>query len=91
MNSRQRYKAKRAAEHRERKAYSLRIERAFSRLSEDCSNKVIRATSLEFPRDYVAGESISKPNRDWYSKPVREMGVSCTGRQKVKGKSIPLI
>lgn len=34
-----------------------KIDRAFSRLSEECSNKVIRATSLDFPRDYVAGES----------------------------------
>lgn len=46
MNSRQRYKAKRAAEHRERKEYCQKIERAFSRLSEDCSNRVLRATSL---------------------------------------------
>lgn len=32
-----------------------------------------------------------KNHRIWYSKPTREMGVTCTGRQKVKGKSIPLI
>lgn len=51
MNSRQRYKAKRAAEHRERTQYSKKIERAFSRLSEDCSNRVLRATSLGSLRD----------------------------------------
>ena len=51
MNSRQRYKAKRAAEHRERKEYCQKIERAFSRLSEDCSNRVLRATSLCSLRD----------------------------------------
>ena len=32
-----------------------------------------------------------KNHRTWYSKPSREMGVTCTGRQKTKGKSIPLI
>lgn len=32
-----------------------------------------------------------KNHRTWYSKPSREMGVTCTGRQKMKGKSIPLI
>lgn len=51
MNSRQRYKAKRAAEHRERTQYCQKIERAFSRLSEDCSNRVLRATSLGSLRD----------------------------------------
>lgn len=32
-----------------------------------------------------------KNHRTWYSKPSREMGVTCTGRQKMKGKSIALI
>ncbi len=32
-----------------------------------------------------------KNHRTWYSKPSREMGVTCTGRQKTKGKSIALI
>lgn len=32
-----------------------------------------------------------KNHRVLYSKPRTEMGITCTGRQKVKGKSIPLI
>ena len=88
MNSRQRYKAKRAAEHRERTQYCQKIERAFSRLSEDCSNRVLRATSLGSLRDKPVQEVEQKQNRDWCSKPG-EMGVTCTGRQKQRGKSIP--
>ncbi len=37
-------------------------------------------------------EAVERKNhRTWYSKPSREMGVTCTGRQKTKGKSIALI
>ncbi len=37
-------------------------------------------------------EAVERKNhRIWYSKPRTEMGVTCTGRQKTKGKSIPLI
>lgn len=32
----------------------------------------------------------SKNHRTWYSKPG-ERGITCSGRQKMKGKSIPLI
>ena len=62
MNSRQRYKAKRAAEHRERKEYCQKIERAFSRLSEDCSNRVLRATSLGSLRDTNTSGSACLPD-----------------------------
>lgn len=61
MNSRQRYKAKRAAEHRERKEYCQKIERAFSRLSEGCSNRVLRATSLGSLRESNAGGASCLP------------------------------
>ncbi|ELI5663666.1 antitermination protein [Escherichia coli] len=30
-----------------------------------------------------------KNQRTWYSKPRSEMGVTCSGRQKQRGKSIP--
>jgi 36-mer N-terminal peptide of the N protein (N36). len=37
-------------------------------------------------------EAVERKNRrTWYSKPRNEMGVTCSGRQKVKGHSIPLI
>ncbi|MFI4031764.1 transcriptional antitermination N peptide [Klebsiella quasipneumoniae] len=57
MNSRQRYKAKRAAEHRERMQYCQKLERAFARLSESCSNRVLSATSLCSLRDKQEPES----------------------------------
>ena len=54
------------------------------------AGRVDRATSLEFPRDYHEEcDVVSKPNRIFYSKPRTEMGITCAGRQKVKGKSIP--
>ena len=67
MNSRQRYKAKRAAEHRERTQYCQKIERAFSRLSEDCSNRVLRATSLGSLRDSNTSGSACLPDVGLYA------------------------
>lgn len=56
------------------------------------SQRVIRATSLGSLRDYQEPEaSEQKRNRIWYSKPTREMGVTCVGRQKMKLSSKPLI
>lgn len=91
MKAREIRKLERARQHKEIKQYSKKIERAFSRLSEDCSNRVARATSLGSLRDKKEQEVQQKTNRTWYSKPTREMGVTCAGKQKVKGKSIPLI
>ncbi|EPM4131945.1 antitermination protein N [Escherichia coli] len=35
-------------------------------------------------------EAVERKNhRTWYSKPRSEMGVTCSGRQKQRGKSIP--
>ncbi|EKK7726650.1 transcriptional antitermination N peptide [Cronobacter sakazakii] len=56
------------------------------------ASRVDRATSLVALRDYQEpAVTQQKPNRKWYSAPRNEMGVTCVGRQKVKGKSIPLI
>ncbi|EPN1680652.1 hypothetical protein ACTV1X_001544 [Cronobacter sakazakii] len=56
------------------------------------ASRVDRATSIVALRDYQEPEvTQQKPNRKWYSAPRNEMGVTCVGRQKVKGKSIPLI
>ncbi len=74
MNSRQRYKAKRAAEHRERTQYCQKIERAFSRLSEDCSNRVLRATSLGSLRDTTSGGASCLP----------EVAIFAAGHRKSK-------
>lgn len=43
------------------KQFSHRIERAFSRLSEGCSNRVLRATSLGSLRDSNTGGSACLP------------------------------
>ncbi|MHA1060621.1 transcriptional antitermination N peptide [Enterobacter kobei] len=62
MNAKQRYNARRAAEHREMKAYCKKIDRAFSRLSEGCSERVSRAISLAGTRQKeVEGGSVCLP------------------------------
>lgn len=52
-------------------------------------HRVDRATSLGSLRDKKEQEAPQKTNRLYYSKPTREMGVTCVGRQKQRGKSIP--
>ncbi len=55
------------------------------------ASRVDRATSLVALRDKKPEVTQQKQKRKWYSAPRNEMGVTCVGRQKVKGKSIPLI
>jgi hypothetical protein len=63
MNAKQRYNARRAAEHREMKAYCKKIDRAFSRLSEGCSERVTKAISLAGTRQKeVEGGSVCLPD-----------------------------
>lgn len=90
MNSRQRYKAKRAAEHRERKEYCQKIDRAFSRLSEDCSNRVLKATSLIAVREKPEQEVTIKQNRTYY-RDANPFGNKIHAVQKMKLSSKPLI
>lgn len=52
-------------------------------------SRVDRATSLGSLRDKKEQEAPQKTNRLYYSKPTREMGLTCVGRQKQRGKSIP--
>ncbi|EHM42380.1 regulatory protein N domain protein [Hafnia alvei ATCC 51873] len=57
MNSRQRYKAKRAAENRERNLYLTKIDKAYTKLSmglSGCSERTVKALSL--PTPVVRGE-----------------------------------
>ena len=96
MNSRQRYKYARAAENRERKNYIKRIDSAFTRLSEGCSKRVVRAVAASEAVVIQNRQQIeSRANalersqkRIWYKQPG-ERGVTCSGRQKQRGKSIP--
>lgn len=48
-----------------------------------------KAASLGSLRCKKAEEIERKQNRIYYSKPRSEMGVTCSGRQKRRGKSIP--
>ena len=53
MKAREIRKLERARQHKERKAYCKKIDRAFSRLSEGCSERVSRAISLAGTRQKV--------------------------------------
>lgn len=95
MTNREHKKLLRAIRHqqgmRESQQLAKKIDRAFSRISEECSNRVVLATSLGSLRDKPAQEEITEHrNRIWYKQPG-ERGITCSGRQKMKGKSIPLI
>jgi hypothetical protein len=81
------YNASKAAQQIDASNYAGKINRAFSKLSGDAPVRVARATSLGSLRDKPVQEVEQKQNRIWYSKPG-EMGVTCTGRQKVRGKSL---
>ncbi|WP_032986350.1 hypothetical protein [Cronobacter malonaticus] len=83
-----RYKARRAAKIEQAQQDASLARRIEQKLS-GCV-RADRATSLVALRDYQEAEATEqKRNRIFYSKPTREMGLTCTGRQKVKGKSIP--
>lgn len=57
----------------------------------ECMPRVDLATSLGSLRDKPSQEEIAeRKNCDWHKQPG-ERGITCSGRQKMKGKSIPLI
>jgi hypothetical protein len=88
MKAREIRKLERARQHKEIKQYSKKIERAFSRLSEDCSNRVTRATSLGSLRDKKEQEVVHKQNRTYY-RDANPFGNKIHATQKQRGKSIP--
>ncbi|MGA6861058.1 regulator [Escherichia coli] len=82
-----RYKARRAeliAERRSNEALARKIALKLS----GCV-RADKAASLGSLRCKKAEEVESKQNHIYYSKPRSEMGVTCSGRQKRRGKSIP--
>ncbi|EHP7221196.1 regulator [Escherichia coli] len=84
-----RYKARRAeliAERRSNEALARKIALKLS----GCV-RADKAASLGSLRCKKAEEVERKQNRIYYRKPRSEMGVTCVGRQKTKGKSIALI
>lgn len=95
MNSRQRYKAKRAAENRERNLYLTKIDKAYTKLSmglSGCSERTVKALSLPTPRAAKELEvEVKRSNhRIWY-KDTNPFGSKIHAVQKSRGKSIPLI
>lgn len=62
MKAREIRKLERARQHKEMKAYCKKIDRAFSRLSEGCSERVSRAISLAGTRQKeVEGGTVCLP------------------------------
>ncbi|MGG1954336.1 hypothetical protein [Enterobacter cloacae] len=62
MKAREIRKLERARQHKEMKAYCKKIDRAFSRLSEGCSERVSRAISLAGTRQKeVEGGGVCLP------------------------------
>jgi hypothetical protein len=63
MKAREIRKLERARQHKEMKAYCKKIDRAFSRLSEGCSERVSKAISLAGTRQKeVEGGSVCLPD-----------------------------
>lgn len=87
MKAREIRKLERARQHKEIKQYSQRIDRAFSRLSEDCSNRVLRATSLGSLRGKKEQPVERKQNRIYYHD-ANPLGNKIHAVQKQRGKSI---
>lgn len=62
MKAREIRKLERARQHKEMKAYCKKIDRAFSRLSEGCSERVTKAISLAGTRQKeVEGGAVCLP------------------------------
>ncbi|WP_446651669.1 transcriptional antitermination N peptide [Atlantibacter hermannii] len=71
MTNREHKKLLRAIRHQQEKRdnqqLAKKIDRAFSRLSEDCSNRVLKATSLIASRDTDIGGSCCLPEVAMYA------------------------
>lgn len=94
MTNREHKKLLRAIRHQQEKRgnqqLAKKIDRAFSRLSEDCSNRVLKATSLVAVRENPEQEVSIKQNRTYY-RDANPFGNKIHAVQKSRGKSTPLI
>lgn len=86
-----RNQARRLAAFNAKKAAEKRFANRIGEILSGCPSRVDRATSLGSLRDKKYQEEQQTTNRLYYSKPTREMGVTCVGRQKMKLGSNPLI
>ena len=84
------FNAKKAAEKLEMKAYCKKIDRAFSRLSEGCSERVSKAISLAGTRQKEVEVTAVKQNRTYY-RDANPLGNKIHAVQRMKLSSKPLI
>ncbi|MCE1970811.1 hypothetical protein LWT57_12390 [Enterobacter cloacae] len=90
MKAREIRKLERARQHKEMKAYCKKIDRAFSRLSEGCSERVSRAISLAGTRQKEVEVTAVKQNRTYYLD-ANPLGNKIHAVQRMKLSSKPLI
>lgn len=90
MKAREIRKLERARQHKEMKSYCKKIERAFSRLSEGCSERVSRAISLAGTRQKEVEVTAVKQNRTYY-RDANPLGNKIHAVQRMKLSSKPLI
>lgn len=63
-----------------------RVQKAVEPIANEVITQLVKATELH---ESIRSQIDKKNQRAWHSKPA-EYGITCSGRQKVKGKSIPL-
>lgn len=90
MKAREIRKLERARQHKEMKAYCKKIDRAFSRLSEGCSERVTKAISLAGTRQKEVEVTAVKQNRIYY-RDTNPLGNKIHAVQRMKLSSKPLI
>ena len=90
MKAREIRKLERARQHKEMKAYCKKIDRAFSRLSEGCSERVTRAISLAGTRQKEVEVTAVNQNRTYY-RDANPLGNKIHAVQRMKLSSKPLI
>lgn len=90
MKAREIRKLERARQHKEMKAYCKKIDRAFSRLSEGCSERVTKAISLAGTRQKEVEVTAVKQNRTYY-RDANPFGNKIHAVQRMKLSSKPLI
>ncbi|HDC4367510.1 TPA: hypothetical protein O8L32_000548 [Enterobacter cloacae] len=90
MKAREIRKLERARQHKEMKAYCKKIDRAFSRLSEGCSERVSKAISLAGTRQKEVEVTAVKQNRTYY-RDANPLGNKIHAVQRMKLSSKPLI
>lgn len=64
-----------------------RVQKAVEPIANEVITQLVKATELH---EAIRGQMDKRNQRVWHKKPG-DYGVTCHGRQKMRGKSIPLI